>query len=250
MCAFRQHETQPRQRASAENAARTCAGGEGLFPLQRTHQITAARAPRTRLTTGTAHGSACRRSVGSGGRLGSSRTLSTTSSCHRTRCSSTRFVTSSGSTSTRPTLRWCCASTRSHRSKRSTAPLPVLPLIPGTPERRTHDYRRHGTTNLYAALDVASGHVIADMTPRHRAEEFRRFLNLIDHSVPADLDVHVIVDNNATHKTPAIQRWLLRHPRFTLHFTPTYSSLAEPGRALVRRAHQPLVAPRHTSLDS
>ena len=101
---------------------------------------------------------------------------------------------------------------------------PVLPLIPGTPERRTHDYRRHGTTNLYAALDVASGYVITDMTPRHRAEEFRRFLNRIDHSVPADLDVHVIVDNNATHKTPAIQRWLLRHPRFTLHFTPTYSS--------------------------
>ena len=101
---------------------------------------------------------------------------------------------------------------------------PVLPLIPGTPERRTHDYRRHGTTNLYAALDVASGHVITDMTPRHRAEEFRRFLNLIDHSVPADLNVHVIVDNNATHKTPAIQRWLLHHPRFTLHFTPTYSS--------------------------
>jgi transposase len=101
---------------------------------------------------------------------------------------------------------------------------PVLPLIPGTAERRTHDYRRHGTTNLYAALDVASGQVIADMTPRHRAEEFRRFLNLIDHSVPAELDVHVIVDNNATHKTPAIQRWLLRHPRFTLHFTPTYSS--------------------------
>ena len=101
---------------------------------------------------------------------------------------------------------------------------PVLPLIPGTPQRRTHDYRRHGTTNLYAAFDVASGHVIADITPRHRAEEFRRFLNLIDHSVPADLDVHVIVDNNSTHKTPAIQRWLLRHPRFTLHFTPTYSS--------------------------
>ncbi|HEX6657251.1 MAG TPA: IS630 family transposase [Ilumatobacter sp.] len=101
---------------------------------------------------------------------------------------------------------------------------PVLPLIPGTPERRTHDYRRHGTTNLYAALDVASGQVIADLTPRHRAEEFRRFLNLIDRSVPADLDVHVIVDNNATHKTPAIHTWLLRHPRFTMHFTPTYSS--------------------------
>jgi transposase len=101
---------------------------------------------------------------------------------------------------------------------------PILPLIPGTPERRTHDYRRNGTTNLYAALDVASGQVIADMTPRHRAEEFRRFLNLIDNNVPDDLDVHVIVDNNATHKTPTIQRWLLRHPRFTLHFTPTYSS--------------------------
>ena len=101
---------------------------------------------------------------------------------------------------------------------------PILPLIPGTPQRRTHDYRRYGTTNLYAALDVASGNVIADMTPRHRAEEFRRFLNLIDRSVPEGLDVHVIVDNNATHKTPAIQRWLLRHPRFSLHFTPTYSS--------------------------
>jgi transposase len=101
---------------------------------------------------------------------------------------------------------------------------PVLPLLPGTPERRTHDYKRNGTTNLYAALDVASGQVIADLTPRHRAEEFRRFLNLIDKSVPDNLDVHVIVDNNATHKTPSIQRWLLRHPRFTLHFTPTYSS--------------------------
>lgn len=101
---------------------------------------------------------------------------------------------------------------------------PVLPLIPGTPERRTHDYRRHGTTNLYAALDIASGKVIADLTPRHRAEEFRRFLILIDNNVPAHLDVHVIVDNNSTHKTPAIQRWLVRHPRFTLHFTPTYSS--------------------------
>ena len=101
---------------------------------------------------------------------------------------------------------------------------PVLPLIPGTPERRTHDYRRYGTTNLYAALDVASGNVIADLTPRHRAEEFRRFLNLIDANVPAGLDVHVIVDNSSTHKTPSIQRWLVRHPRFTMHFTPTYSS--------------------------
>jgi len=101
---------------------------------------------------------------------------------------------------------------------------PVLPLLAGVPERHTHDYVRNGTTNLYAALDVASGQVIADMTPRHRAEEFRRFLNLIDSSVPAHLDVHVVLDNSSTHKTPSIQRWLVRHPRFTLHFTPTYSS--------------------------
>jgi transposase len=101
---------------------------------------------------------------------------------------------------------------------------PVLPLRPGLPERRTHDYVRGGTTNLYAALDVASGHVITDMTERHRAVEFRRFLNLINRSVPADLDVHLVVDNVSTHKTPEIKRWLLRHPRFTLHFTPTYSS--------------------------
>jgi transposase len=101
---------------------------------------------------------------------------------------------------------------------------PVLPLRPGLSERRTHDYVRHGTTNLYAALDVASGHVIADMSERHRAEEFRRFLNLINRSVPENLDVHLVVDNVSTHKTPEIKRWLLRHPRFTLRFTPTYSS--------------------------
>jgi transposase len=101
---------------------------------------------------------------------------------------------------------------------------PILPLMPGVPERRTHDYVRNGTTNLYAALDVASGNVIADTSPRHRAQEFRRFLNVIDSSVPAHLDVHVVLDNSSTHKTPQIQRWLLRHPRFTLHFTPTYSS--------------------------
>jgi len=101
---------------------------------------------------------------------------------------------------------------------------PILPLMPGVPERQTHDYVRNGTTNLYAALDVASGQVITDMTPRHRAEEFRRFLNLIDSSVPAHLDVHVVLDNSSTHKTPSIQRWLVRHPRFALHFTPTYSS--------------------------
>jgi len=101
---------------------------------------------------------------------------------------------------------------------------PILPLRPGLPERATHDYKRHGTTNLYAALDVSSGKVITDLTARHRAAEFRRFLNLINRSVPENLDIHVVVDNSSTHKTPEIHRWLLRHSRFNLHFTPTYSS--------------------------
>ena len=101
---------------------------------------------------------------------------------------------------------------------------PILPLLPGVPQRRTHDYQRNGTTNLYAALDVASGHVIVDMTPRHRAEEFRKFLNLINTNVPDHLDVHIVIDNVSSHKTPEIQRRLQRHPRFHVHFTPTYSS--------------------------
>jgi len=101
---------------------------------------------------------------------------------------------------------------------------PILPMLPGTPARATHDYIRHGTTNLYAALDVASGNVLTSLTARHRAEEFRRFLAQIDRAVPAELAVHVVVDNNSTHKTPTIKRWLQRHPRFVLHFTPTYSS--------------------------
>jgi transposase len=101
---------------------------------------------------------------------------------------------------------------------------PILPLLPGTPQRASHDYARHGTTNLYAALDVASGKVITQMTARHRAVEFKRFLDRVDQQVPAGLDVHVICDNSSTHKTPAVQRWLLAHPRVHLHFTPTYSS--------------------------
>jgi transposase len=101
---------------------------------------------------------------------------------------------------------------------------PILPLLPGVAQRRSHDYRRHGTTNLYAALEVASGKVIAQMTRRHRAIEFKRFLTRIDQLVPAEVDVHVICDNSSTHTTPEIRRWLLSHPRFQLHFTPTYSS--------------------------
>jgi transposase len=101
---------------------------------------------------------------------------------------------------------------------------PVLPLMPGSPQRRSHDDTRHGTTNLYAALNLASGLVISQLTPRHRAIEFRRFLDRVDQAVPAGLDVHVICDNASTHKTPAIRRWLVAHPRFQVHFTPTYRS--------------------------
>jgi transposase len=101
---------------------------------------------------------------------------------------------------------------------------PVLPLMPASPQRRSHDYTRHGTTNLYAALNLASGLVISQLTARHRALEFKKFLARIDQTVPAELDVHVICDNSSTHKTPAIRRWLVDHPRFQLHVTPTYSS--------------------------
>jgi transposase len=101
---------------------------------------------------------------------------------------------------------------------------PLLPMRPGQIERRTHDYVRHGTTTLFAALDVATGKVIGKCQRRHRTKEFRKFLDLIDESVPADLDIHLIVDNYSTHKTPLVHRWLLRHPRFHLHFTPTSSS--------------------------
>jgi transposase len=101
---------------------------------------------------------------------------------------------------------------------------PCLPVLPTTPARMTHDYVRHGTTSLFAAYDVASGSVIAQSYRRHRHQEFLRFLKLIDAAVPKDLDLHLVLDNYATHKTPAIHQWLLKHPRFHLHFTPTSSS--------------------------
>jgi transposase len=101
---------------------------------------------------------------------------------------------------------------------------PIMPMLPTTPARMTHDYVRNGTTSLFAALDLASGSVIAQPYRRHRHQEFLRFLKLIDKAVPKDLDLHLVLDNYATHKTPAIKDWLLKHPRFHLHFTPTSSS--------------------------
>ena len=101
---------------------------------------------------------------------------------------------------------------------------PLLPLRPGQAERRSHDYKRHGTTSLFAALDVKTGAVIGECHRRHRSSEFRKFLDTIDHSVPASLEIHLILDNYGTHKTAAIRAWLLKRPRFHVHFTPTSAS--------------------------
>jgi transposase len=101
---------------------------------------------------------------------------------------------------------------------------PVLPMVPGTPERRTHDYARHGVTSLFAAFNITTGEVISDLHRRHRAVEFRKFLITIDKAVPDELDIHIVCDNYATHKHPNVQAWLARNPRITMHFTPTSGS--------------------------
>src|SRR5712692_9167603 len=101
---------------------------------------------------------------------------------------------------------------------------PLLPLQPGQVERRTHDYDRHGTTTLFAALNAKTSEVITQFHQRHRSVQFREFLDLIETQVPRDLDVHIIMDNYGTHKTPLIRNWFAKRPRFHVHFTPTYGS--------------------------
>src|SRR6266516_851026 len=133
---------------------------------------------------------------------------------------------------------------------------PLLPILPGTPARMSHDYKRHGTTSLFAALDLASGKVIGDLHARHRAVEFKKFLDQLEREVPPELEVHLILDNYATHKTPAIQRWLLRHPRFVLHFVPKGASwlnlverwFAELTTKLLRRGVHKSVADLETDI--
>ncbi len=116
---------------------------------------------------------------------------------------------------------------------------PVLPMMPGMPERRTHSYVRHGTTSLFAALDVASGFVIGKCYKRHRAAEFLDFLKQIDAQVPDGLDIHIVMDNYATHKTAAIRTWLARRPHYHVHFHADISILDQSGRTMVRRTHPP-----------
>ncbi len=125
---------------------------------------------------------------------------------------------------------------------------PTLPMLPGTPARATHDYKRHGTSSLFAALDTANGKVIRSLHDRHRAIEFKKFLVKIDESVPDGLEVHLILDNYATHKTPAIKRWLARHPRFHLHFTPTGASWINLVERWFAELHLAQAAPRHPPL--
>jgi transposase len=131
---------------------------------------------------------------------------------------------------------------------------PVLPMQPGQLERHTHDYVRHGTTDLFAALDVRAGTVVGELHHHHRSREFRHFLDTIDHATPAALDVHLILDNSSIHKTPLIHRWLAKRPRFQVHFTPTSSSwlnLVESwfavlqSRQLARGVHRSTYALEH-----
>ena len=165
-----------------------------------------------------------------------------------TRDSRRSWSTWSACTSTRPTTRWCCAWTRRSSIQALDRTQPSLPMTKGRAGTMTHDYKRNGTTTLFAALNVLTGTVIGQCLPRHRHEEFLRFLRTIDRQVPKGLAVHLILDNYATHKHPDVTAWLAKHPRFHLHFTPTSSLLAQPRRALVPRDHRQGHPPRRVRL--
>ena len=168
--------------------------------------------------------------------------------------SSRKSATSSVSTSIPRTTPWCSRSMRRPRFKLFSELSPFSPWASATSV--THDYKRHGTTTLFAALDVATGRVITRCKPRHRHQEFLTFLRQIDGSVPHNLDVHLIVDNYATHKHPKVRAWLARRPRYHVHFTPTYASWlnqVEPGSASLPRrpfAEVPSPASRLSSVTS
>ena len=128
---------------------------------------------------------------------------------------------------------------------------PVLPMMPGMPEKRTHDYVRHGVTSLFAAFNITDGTVISAVHRRHRASEFKKFLAKIDAEVPAHLQVHVVADNYGTHKTPTITAWLTSHPRFHMHFTPTSSSwLNQVERWFAYLTNQLIRRGNHTSVQA
>jgi transposase len=159
-----------------------------------------------------------------GGRTNCSRTGCAPSSGRAIRVLPPSSLTLSGSMSIRRPMRSCCRSTKRARSKRSTAPSPGLPLKPGRCQTMTHDYKRHGTTTLLAALSVLDGAVIGRCMQRHRHLEFIRFLNAVEREINTGRPIHVVLDNYATHKHPKVLAWLARHPRWTFHFTPTSAS--------------------------
>src|SRR6266567_509162 len=156
--------------------------------------------------------------IASGEPSACNRTGSRPSSSPPTRCLSRRCVTSQGSTSL-----VLCVDEKSQIQALDRSQ-PLLPMRPGQVERRTHDYKRHGTTTLFAALDIKVGKVIAKCMPRHRASEFRKFLDEIEKNVPRDLDIHIVMDNASSHKTKLIRDWFAKRPRWHRHFTPTSSS--------------------------
>ena len=121
---------------------------------------------------------------------------------------------------------------------------PILPLAPGVPARQSHDYERHGVTSLFAARNVATGEALGNCHRRHRHQEFLKFLARIDAAVPADIEVHLVMDNYGTHKVDKVRNWFARHPRYHVHCTPTSRKLAEPGRATLCRDHRALCPPR------
>jgi transposase len=124
---------------------------------------------------------------------------------------------------------------------------PMLPMRPGQPARRSHDYTRHGTASLFAALDIATGKIIGKCYGRHRAAEFRKFLDEIEAAVPPELDVHLVMDNYATHKTPLIRKWLAKRPRWHVHLTPTSSSWLNQIERFFRPADRQKNQTRHLS---
>ena len=162
-------------------------------------------------------------SIASGRSMGSSRTGSRPSSSAATPSSTPSWPISSGSIWTRRSARWCCAWMKSRQIQALNRTQPALPMWPGLPARMTHDYTRHGTTSLFAALEVASGKVHGRCYRRHRHVEFIAFLESLGQALP-ELELHLICDNYGTHKHPAVKRWLAAHPRFHLHFTPTSAS--------------------------
>jgi hypothetical protein len=173
------------------------------------------------------------RSAECGRRSACSHTLARHSSCRAIRCSSTRCAISSAFTYLHRTEPLFLSIDEKRQIQALDREQPVLPMMPGVPERSTHSNVRHGTTSLFAALDVASGFGIGKCYKRHRAVEFLKCLKEVDAQVPEGLDVHIVMDNYATHKTPKIKAWLARRPHYHVHFT-DFRIMDQSGRTLVR----------------